>query len=229
MSFIAYYRVSTQKQGRSGLSIEAQQAAVAAFTRGEELLGEFTDIEHGDDANRPQLLLAIALAKKNKATLLVAKLDRLSRSVTFINMLMDTHVKFTCCDMPDANEITIQLMAALAQWELKNIRKRIVVALGAKKARIQEAGGFTDRHGEWRTKLGNEANLTGRHLGPIANKEKAKANPNSVQSRAMASALRAQGLTMADIADRLNSNGFKAPQGGELKPVHIQRLLKQVA
>lgn len=229
MAYIAYYRVSTQKQGRSGLGLEAQQAAVQSFVRNDNIIREFTDVEHGDDDYRPQLLLALEMAKKINAILLIAKLDRLSRNVTFISTLMDNNIRFTCCDMPEANELTIHLMAALAQWELKNIRRRIKVALKAKKERIARDGGFNDKNGNWRTKLGNEDNLTGRHLGPVVMRNKATANPNNIKAKAMAALLRDKGLPMHEIAAELNAKGFKASRGGDLNSEQVRRLLNRRA
>ena len=114
-AFIAYYRVSTQRQGLSGLGLEAQKNAVLSFLHNRDLVSEFTDIETGKNDNRPELLKAIDLAKRTNSTLLIAKLDRLSRNLTFISTLMDAKVRFICADMPDANELTIHIFAALAQ------------------------------------------------------------------------------------------------------------------
>src|ERR1700744_180593 len=113
--FIAYFRVSTQRQGQSGLGLEAQKSAVLSFLNNRTLVAEYTDIETGKNDNRPQLLKAIELAKQTNSILLIAKLDRLSRNLTFVSTLMDTKVKFICCDMPDANEITIHIFGDLAQ------------------------------------------------------------------------------------------------------------------
>lgn len=214
--YIAYYRVSTQKQGRSGLGLEAQKEAVTRFTsHSGTVIAEFTDVESGKSDNRPQLLKALEAAQKNKATLLIAKLDRLSRNVTFISTLMDTGVRFVCCDMPEANELTIHLMAALAQWERKRIAERIKDALQAKKSRGET--------------LGNVRNLTGRLLGPAAMKSKAATNPNNVRSKAFATSLRRTGKTLKEIAAELNANGFVASAGGQFNAEQVSRLLKREA
>jgi len=114
-SFIAYYRGSTQRQGVSGLGLEAQRSSVLSYINGRTLLGEFKDIESGKCDLRPQLLKAIQKSKENNSILVIAKLDRLSRSLSFINLLQKEKVKFVCCDLPDANELTINIFGSLAQ------------------------------------------------------------------------------------------------------------------
>lgn len=215
MDYIAYYRVSTKKQGRSGLGLEAQLSAVRVFLRDIDPIASYTDIESGAENNRPQLLKALAHAKRYGATLLIAKLDRLSRNVTFISTLIDNSVKFTCCDMPEANEFTIHLMAALAQWERKRIRERIVVALAAKKQRGD--------------KLGSVNNLTsaGRKAGNESNRLKAVINPNFARARAMAALLRNNGYTLQQIADNLNASGFTAASGGLFNSEQVRRILNR--
>jgi len=135
-SYVPYYRVSTARQGQSGLGLEAQQAAVRAFVADPaQLLGDFVEVESGKKNQRPQLLAAIAAARAAGATLLIAKLDRLSRNAGFIFALRDSGVNFVCCDMPDANTLTVGLFAVIAQHEREMISKRTIDALTAKKAR----------------------------------------------------------------------------------------------
>ena len=118
--FIAYYRVSTQRQGASGLGLEAQKASVIHFVNGHgELTGDFTEIETGKRSDRPELLKAIAQAKRSGATLVIAKLDRLARNVAFISSLMDSGVDFVACDNPHANRLTIHILAAVAEDEAR--------------------------------------------------------------------------------------------------------------
>ncbi len=137
-SYVAYLRVSTQKQGQSGL--EAQRAAVEALTSAAHLVEEFVEVESGKQNQHPQLAAAIALAKTKGATLLIAKFDRLSRNTVFIFQLRDAGVNFICCDMPDANTLTVGIFAVLAQHERETISKRTRDALAAKLAQGAQLG-----------------------------------------------------------------------------------------
>src|SRR6516162_11852703 len=133
---IAYYRVSTKQQGQSGLGLDAQSEAVAAFAAREqaEILHEFTEVESGSKNNRPQLQAAIAAAKATRATLVVAKLDRLARNVAFLSSLLEGKVDFVACDMPQANKLTVHIMAAVAEYERDAISARTKAALAQAKA-----------------------------------------------------------------------------------------------
>lgn len=135
--YIAYYRVSTSKQGEDGLGIEAQRNTVLQYIKnnGNELIGEFTEVESGRKDRRPELDKAIEEAKKWDATIVVAKLDRLYRNVHFTTSLMESKVKFVCCDMPEADHFTIHIMAAMAEREATLISARTKEALDAKKKR----------------------------------------------------------------------------------------------
>jgi len=115
--YVAYYRVSTQRQGQSGLGLEAQKEEIQRTISGKELIKSFTDIESGSKANRPELDKALAYCKKEDATLIIAKLDRLSRDVSFIFNLRDSGVKFKACDLPDLNTVTLGVFASFAQYE----------------------------------------------------------------------------------------------------------------
>jgi DNA invertase Pin-like site-specific DNA recombinase len=134
---IPYYRVSTKKQQRSGLGLEAQQAAVDAFASQHDarILCPYTETETGKRADRPELAKAIAHAKRARATLVVAKLDRLARNVAFTSTLMDSGVDFVCCDNPNANRLTIHILAAVAEDEARRISERTKAALAAAKRR----------------------------------------------------------------------------------------------
>lgn len=137
MLIISYLRVSTAKQGASGLGLEAQRAAVAEFALvgGHKLMAEFVEVESGGKAARPQLAAALTSCRLHRATLVIAKLDRLARNVAFIANLMDGGVEFVACDMPQANRLTLHLLAAIAEHEREMISQRTRAALQAAKAR----------------------------------------------------------------------------------------------
>src|SRR3954453_13507955 len=141
--FVAYYRVSTARQGRSGLGLEAQRRSVTDFLNGGpwELLGAFVEVESGKADDRPQLEQALATCELSGATLVVAKLDRLSRNLAFLAKLQESDARFIAADMPEANELTIHIMAAVAQAERKAISIRTTEALAAAKARGVRLGG----------------------------------------------------------------------------------------
>lgn len=142
-SYIAYYRVSTDKQGRSGLGLEAQQEAVRRFLRSDDRqLHSFTEIESGRNNTRPQLAAAMEACRRAGAVLLIAKLDRLSRDVAFIAGLMKSDVRFIAADMPDADAFRLHIEAAIAEEERRRISGRTKAALGAAKARGVKLGGF---------------------------------------------------------------------------------------
>ena len=139
--FVAYYRVSTDRQGKSGLGLEAQQTAVLAFINGNaELVGEFTEVESGKRADRPELAKALEACRRQKAKLVIAKLDRLSRNLAFIATLMETGVEFVAVDNPHANKLTVHILAAVAQHEREMISERTKAALKAAKARGTRLG-----------------------------------------------------------------------------------------
>jgi DNA invertase Pin-like site-specific DNA recombinase len=213
-AYTPYYRVSTQKQGISGLGLEAQQAAVRAFVVDPtQLVGEFVEIESGKKNQRPQLLAAMAEARRVGSTLLIAKLDRLSRNASFILALRDSGVDFMCCDMPDANTLTVGLFAVLAQHERETISKRTKDALAAKKARG--------------AKLGNPQNMTPAiyQLGQAAMQRNAREHPANQQAALLADLLRAQGQTLWQIAERLNAVGYRTRRGKTFHATTVQRLL----
>ena len=214
IAYTPYYRVSTQKQGVSGLGLEAQQAAVRLFVQDPaQLLTEYVEIESGKRNRRPQLLAAMAEARRVGSTLLIAKLDRLSRNASFILALRDSGVDFVCCDMPDANTLTVGLFAVLAQHERETISKRTKDALAAKKARG--------------AKLGNPQNMTPAiyQQGQAAMQRNAREHPANQQAALLVGLLRAQGQTLWQIADRLNAVGYRTRRGKEFQATTVQRLL----
>jgi len=211
--YIAYYRVSTKRQGQSGLGLEAQKNTVENFVVGKgKVIDSFVEIESGKNDNRKELEKAIQKAKEQKAVLIIAKLDRLSRNASFIFSLRDSGVSFICCDLPEANTLTIGIFAAYAQHERELISKRIKEALAAKKAR-----------GE---KVGNPSNFTNktRSIGRKAKSEKARdINCNALQ---VAKDALAQKLSLSKISERLNSYGLKTSRGNNFTKASVQGLLK---
>jgi DNA invertase Pin-like site-specific DNA recombinase len=139
--YIAYYRVSTERQGKSGLGLDAQREAVIAFINGgAELVGEFTEVESGKRNARPELAKALEACRRNKAKLVIAKLDRLSRNLAFIAALMESGVEFVAVDNPHANKLTVHILAAVAQHEREAISERTRAALAAAKRRGVKLG-----------------------------------------------------------------------------------------
>lgn len=211
--FVAYYRVSTARQGSSGLGLEGQRTAVLSYLHNRTLIAEFTDIETGKNDNRPELRKAIETAKETSSTLVIAKLDRLSRNLTFISTLMDAKIKFVCTDMPDANELTIHIFAALAQWERVRIADRTRTALAALKARGK--------------RLGKPENFTidVQKMGPEKIKQIAQNNPNNQKAKKVINLLHNNGKTLREIAKELNEAGFKTSRGGIFAPEQVRRLI----
>ena len=215
--FVAYFRVSTQKQGRSGLGLDAQISSVLNYAKNGEVIGEFTDVESGGNNERPELKKAIELAKKEGASLVIAKLDRLSRNLMFISALMDSKVKFVCVDMPDANEFTIHIFAALAQQERKMISERTKSALASAKAKG--------------TKLGTPENFSveGRRKGNEIMKIKARNNLNNKRAVGYIRLLRdREGLTYHQIANKLNEEGYLTSRGKLFYPATVLRLYNKI-
>ncbi len=212
-SYIAYYRVSTKGQEQSGLGLEAQKRVVESYVKNKgSILHEFTDIESGKNDTRKELAKAIILANQKGATLLIAKLDRLSRNLTFISSLMDSGVKFLCCDLPEANEFTIHIFAALAQQERKMISQRTKAALEAKKRRG--------------AKLGAPHHLTyeDRVKGGKVKHEVAMEKRSNKQAAKIILRLRKEGLTLAAIAAELNLDGYQTSMGKSFTPMSVKRL-----
>lgn len=214
MKYIAYYRVSTKKQG---LGLDAQKAAAYQFieNEGAALIAEFSEKESGKDDNRPELEKALAMCKQENAVLLIAKLDRLSRKVSFIFALREASVRFRALDMPEVQDVlTLSIYAGLAEQERNLISKRTKDALAALKAKG--------------VKLGTN-NLTdeGRAKGTATMKRKAQENVNNIRAAAQAKKLREQGKSLNEIAKELNSLGIGTARGGNHSSASVFRLLKQ--
>jgi len=214
MKYVAYYRVSTKKQGVSGLGLEAQKEAVHRYIAPELIDKEFTEVETGTNKKkRPVLLEALELCKKHDATLLIAKLDRLARNVSFVSSLMDSKVKFKAVDFPEANELTIHILSAIAQHEAKIISSRIVDALAVKK-----------RKGE---KMGTPDNLTynDRLKGVEVIKANASNNENNNKAIAFIEKCIQTKYTLQGIANELNTAKFRTAKGKEFNPIQVSRLI----
>lgn len=217
-SFVAYYRVSTQRQGASGLGLEAQRQVVTAYLSDweKEAIGEFVEVETGKGANaldrRPQLRQALQLCKKTGATLLIAKLDRLARNVHFVSGLIETGVDFIAADMPHANKVMIQMHAVMSEWERDQISERTKLALAAAKARGVVLGATGPSNLRQHTKQRQEA---------------AKAFRERLQP--VLDGFMAQGLSQRTIAKQLNDLGIAAPRGGTWSLCQVQRLIRRDA
>ncbi|HWE35646.1 MAG TPA: recombinase family protein [Isosphaeraceae bacterium] len=223
---VAYYRVSTQKQGQSGLGLEAQRAAVLAYAAGVGLpiARAFEEIETSTKdtlENRPLLRSAIALAKATGGRLVIAKLDRLARNVYVLSGLMQAEVDFVACDNPNANKLTIHILAAVAEDEARRISERTRAALAAYKAR---GGVLGAARPECRGNLGPAAAAAGRRAGAAA--AKAIAAAENAELIARARDLRAAGRTLAATAAALGAEGFLGRGGGTLGPGQVRRLLR---
>jgi DNA invertase Pin-like site-specific DNA recombinase len=219
-NFVASYRVSTSEQGRSGLGLEAQRSAVAAFVAGRgadaNLLGSFMEVESGKRDDRSQLAKALEHARLTGATLLIAKIDRLSRDAQFLTGLQKGEVPFTAVDMPEANNFTVGIMALVAQHEREAISKRTKKALAQAKKRIAITG--QEGHPEVK-RLGNPRGAAhlrrfGKELAVNALKAKAKERADGLA--ATFAEMKSEGITSAHgMAKSLNARGFTTPRGGE--------------
>lgn len=214
--YVAYYRVSTARQGRSGLGLADQKAAVLNFVGSGEIVAEIEEIESGKRNDRPKLAEAIATARAHKAVLIIAKLDRLARSVEFIARLMNSGVEFQAVDMPSANRLTVHILAAVAEAEREAISKRTKDALAQSKKAL---GG--KREGQ-RAPTADE-----RAAAVQAKAQKADARANDLAP--IVAEIRAAGTTSASgIAKMLNARQIPTPKGGEWQAVQVQRLLARL-
>jgi len=216
MQFIAYYRVSTQKQGRSGLGLDAQTSAVHDYVSrsGGELVASHTEIESGKKTNRVELQAALAACKAQGATLIVAKLDRLGRNMAFVSALMESGVEFVCCDNPHANKLTIHILAAVAEYEREQISQRTKAALHA--ARLRGV------------RLGSPRPHAGSAVGNA--KQAAKADEFAARVKLIVDDLSAAGVTsLSAIASALNARGISTARGGAWHATTVRNVLARAA
>ncbi|GAA0737297.1 resolvase [Sphingomonas sp. ABOLD] len=222
MKVVTYYRVSTAAQGRSGLGLEAQRDAVEAFcrARGCEVLAEFTEIESGKRNDRPQLAAALHRAKVTGATLVIAKLDRLSRNAAFLLTLRDSGVEFIAADMPDACRLTVGILAMVAEQEREAISARTKAALASAKARGSRLGNPNGAAAIRRAAKGN--------AGSIA-VQKADADQRARDLAATVAQMRAEGLhSLPALAQGLNDRHIRTARGGRWHPSSVRNLLARL-
>lgn len=213
--FIAYYRVSTTRQGRSGLGLEAQRHAVLARLNGIKPISEFTEVETGTRADRPQLAAALAACRVHKAVLVIAKLDRLARNVAFVSKLMEAGVEFEAVDFPQANRLTIHILAAVAEHEARMISERTRAALAAAKARGTILGGARGRAG------------TCTDLQKARAARTAKAALRAADLRPTLLSIQAEGATsLRSIASGLNARQISAARGGQWSAAQVRTILR---
>jgi DNA invertase Pin-like site-specific DNA recombinase len=217
--FVAYYRVSTQRQGRSGLGLEAQQTAVRDYLNGGDwrLVAEVTEIESGKRSDRPKLAEALKLCRLHSATLIIAKLDRLARNVAFISNLMEAGVEFHAVDFPQANRLTVHILAAVAEHEAKIISERTKAALAAAKRRGVKLGG---NRGTTITKAMRKA--ASEAIEKRVNARAADLGPTIAEVQASGA------KSLRDIAAGLNERGIPTARGGQWTAVQVSRVLSRM-
>jgi DNA invertase Pin-like site-specific DNA recombinase len=216
--YVAYYRVSTAKQGKSGLGLEAQENTTTGYLASVngELVESYKDIESGSKNNRPELQRALRKCRLTGATLLIAKLDRLSRNALFLMQLRDSSIKFVCCDMPEANNFTVGILACMAEYERELISERTKAGLKAAKARGVILGNpnlalvrntDTTAATEARTAAANARN---KELSQVISEMKESSDRT---------------LTLREVADQLNSAGYTTSRGSSFKATTVNRIL----
>jgi len=224
---IGYLRVSTKRQGDSGLGLEAQKSAIEAYARqmGGRIVATYTEVESGKVSDRPELQKALAHARRSKAVLCVAKLDRLARNVAFTSAIMDSGADFRACDNPTANRLTLHILAAVAENEAKAISDRTRVALQAAKARGTLLG--SARPGHWEGH--EEARLAGARHGAKLAGIMASRNADEAYSDLlpMLKDLHIQGKSLQDIADELNTAGHTTRRGKPWNRMQVARVLQR--
>jgi DNA invertase Pin-like site-specific DNA recombinase len=204
---IGYYRVSTDRQGKSGLGLDAQRADIHryAIASGGELIAEFVEVESGRLNSRPILAEAMAACKKHKATLVIAKLDRLARNVSFVSSILDSRVQFVACDAPHADRTFLQILSVFAEHEARMISQRTKAALAAAKAR---------------------GVILGRHGKILAEQNRADADTFAWEMQPHIAAAVADGaVTLKDVAHFLDRAGLRTREGAKWGPTNVQRTM----
>lgn len=221
---IAYYRVSTKQQGRSGLGLEGQKAALLTYAQqtGSPIVAEYREVESGKRKDRPELAKAIAHARRAGAVLVVAKLDRLARNAAFLLTLRDSGLPLVFCDMPFANSLTIGIMAVVAQEEARMISERTKAALQAAKARGVRLGSARKGHWEGREKARREGGVKGSKAGAKAVWAAAQTAYNDLLPTIRE--LRENGATLREVAAHLNTQGHTTRHGKAWNPSQVSRV-----
>ena len=220
MQFVAYLRVSTDKQGISGLGLEAQRAALHAHVSGRgELVAEFVEVESGTNNARPELQRALQEAKRKGAVLVIAKLDRLARNVAFIAALLEAGVDIEAADLPHANRFVMHIMAAVAEEEARAISARTKAALQAAKARGVALGAHNPAVREG-LEAGQERSIATR---------KGKANAHAATVAPILEDYQRKGLSLRQMAEELNARAIPTARGGQWHATTVRNTLQRVA
>ena len=224
--YVAYYRVSTRRQGASGLGLEAQKKDVASLAVQTEgpITAEYVEVETGKTATRPKLAEAIRHAKLTNSTLVVAKLDRLARNAHFTRCLRESGVPFLCCDNPNANELTIDILAVIAEHEAKAIASRTKAALAVARERGTLLGSSRPGHWDGHEDRRQAGGAKGRPMGTAENARRAAEYYGDVIVP-KAQAWHVMGKTCQEIADLLNADGFTTRRRKPFTAMAVWRLL----
>ena len=217
-NYVSYLRQSTKKQSLSNLGIEAQREIIQKHLGQIQPIAEFVETESGKKTDRPKLAEALDLCRKTKSTLIVAKLDRLSRNVAFTSKLLESDVEIKFCDFPEANRLVLHIIASIAEYEAGLISTRTKQALKAKKARGVRLGKPENLVNNLEKAISN-SNLT--------NRQKALENDNNRRAIAMLKVLATQDLSLSEMAKRLNEERFVTSQGKQFTAWQVSVLLKR--
>lgn len=228
MKYIGYFRVSSKEQGRSGLGLEAQESIVSSYvnSRQGELIATYTDTVSGfkksKQRKRTELLEAVEHCKKEDAVLVVAKLDRLSRSIVqLFELINESGIKFYFCDVPDANTMTLGIMASVAQFESERKSERLKEAFAAKRKRLGV------KKLPLHENSANNLSDDGRSEAWERSREKARDNENNRRATELIKMYKGEGMSLAAIAERLNNNGFSTSTGKRFHKTTVSRLYKR--
>lgn len=218
---VVYVRVSTARQGRSGLGLDAQRDAVNSFAKAEgwEIMSEHTEVESGKRSDRPKLAAALAECRLHKATLVIAKLDRLARNVAFVSALMESGVNFVACDLPTANRLTVHIMAAMAEYEAQAVSARTKAALAQAKARGVKLGG----------NRGNIAEIAAAGARASAQTRSERSRQHAADLLPIIRKLESEGQeSLNAVARALNDMSVRTPRGGTWSAGQVARV-KRIA